>query len=127
MPRDAPTQRQVDAARPDRSTWLSANAGSGKTTVLTNRVARLWLDGAKPQHILCLTYTKSAATELQNRLFSQLGNWAMWPDGKLAKALGDLGFEGDLGSNTLNRARRLFAPAAPPLSACGPEVGSLSK
>lgn len=46
---------QIIAARPDRSTWLSANAGSGKTRVLTNRVARLLLDGVNPQHILCLT------------------------------------------------------------------------
>ncbi len=43
------------------STWLSANAGSGKTRVLTDRVARLLLAGVQPQHILCLTYTKAAA------------------------------------------------------------------
>ena len=59
MNRDTATQRQVDAARPDVSTWLAANAGSGKTRVLTDRVARLLLDGVSPQHILCLTYTKA--------------------------------------------------------------------
>ncbi|MEQ9672858.1 MAG: UvrD-helicase domain-containing protein, partial [Roseovarius indicus] len=63
------TQRQIKAAMPDRSTWLSANAGSGKTKVLTDRVARLLLDQVDPQHILCLTYTKAAASEMQNRLF----------------------------------------------------------
>ncbi len=78
-----PPARQVEAARPDASTWLSANAGSGKTRVLTDRVARLLLDGVEPQHILCLTYTKAAASEMQNRLFQRLGDWAMLDDAAL--------------------------------------------
>ena len=94
MPRDDATQRQIDAARPDRSTWLSANAGSGKTRVLTDRVARLLLDGVDPQHILCLTYTKAAASEMQNRLFRRLGEWAMLANSDLRAALDALGFEG---------------------------------
>ncbi|RXV66958.1 double-strand break repair helicase AddA [Roseovarius sp. A46] len=102
---------QIIAARPDRSTWLSANAGSGKTRVLTNRVARLLLDGVNPQHILCLTYTKAAASEMQIRLFDTLGTWAMMPDGALAAALGDLGHDGETGPDMLRRARRLFAQA----------------
>jgi ATP-dependent helicase/nuclease subunit A len=63
------TRAQVRAATPDVSTWLSANAGSGKTRVLTDRVARLLLDEVPPERILCLTYTKAAAMEMQNRLF----------------------------------------------------------
>ena len=78
-----PSARQVRASDPDFSTWLSANAGSGKTRVLTNRVARLLLQGVEPQRILCLTYTKSAASEMQNRLFKTLGEWAMKPDDAL--------------------------------------------
>ena len=73
MIRDDATERQVRAADPASSTWLSANAGSGKTRVLTDRVARLLLDGTDPQNILCLTYTKAAASEMQNRLFRRLG------------------------------------------------------
>ena len=80
MVRDEATKRQIDASEPDRSTWLSANAGSGKTKVLTDRVARLLLDGVDPQNVLCLTYTKAAASEMQNRLFKRLGEWAMLPD-----------------------------------------------
>src|SRR6056297_2823294 len=105
------SRAQVIAARPDRSTWLSANAGSGKTRVLTNRVARLLLDGVNPQHILCLTYTKAAASEMQIRLFDTLGRWAMMPDGDLAAALDDLGHAGETGPDMLRRARRLFAQA----------------
>ncbi|MGQ3487797.1 double-strand break repair helicase AddA [Roseovarius pacificus] len=111
MPRDDATQRQIDAARPDRSTWLSANAGSGKTRVLTDRVARLLLDGVDPQHILCLTYTKAAASEMQNRLFRRLGEWAMLADADLRAALDALGFEGIIDDDALRNARRLFARA----------------
>src|SRR6056297_3517792 len=105
------SRAQVIAARPDRSTWLSANAGSGKTRVLTNRVARLLLDGVNPQHILCLTYTKAAASEMQNRLFQRLGAWAMLGNRDLSDALRELGHEATIDDDTLRRARRLFAQA----------------
>ncbi|MDJ0822956.1 MAG: double-strand break repair helicase AddA [Paracoccaceae bacterium] len=111
MSRDAATQAQVDAARPNMSTWLSANAGSGKTRVLTDRVARLLLDEVLPEHILCLTYTKAAATEMQNRLFKRLGGWAMESDVNLRGDLRALGVEGALTDDDLKRARTLFARA----------------
>lgn len=110
-PRDEATERQVQAARPNQSTWLSANAGSGKTRVLTDRVARLLLDGVDPQHILCLTYTKAAASEMQNRLFRRLGAWAMLDEPDLRTALAALGVEGDLDIRRLASARTLFARA----------------
>ena len=75
MTLDPATIRQNQAAEPEHSTWLSANAGSGKTRVLTARVARLLLDKVRPQNILCLTYTKAAASEMQNRLFKRLGGF----------------------------------------------------
>jgi ATP-dependent helicase/nuclease subunit A len=109
--RDLATERQVQAADPRGSTWLSANAGSGKTRVLTDRVARLLLDQVSPQHILCLTYTKAAATEMQNRLFRRLGAWAMMPDTNLRQELLQLGVEDDLTDETLRQARTHFARA----------------
>jgi len=108
---DDATRAQVTAAQPDRSTWLSANAGSGKTRVLTDRVARLLLGEVDPAHILCLTYTKAAASEMQNRLFSRLGEWAMLPDDQLRTALASLGVHTQTDHVPLARARRLFATA----------------
>ncbi len=105
---DAATERQNSAAQPDQSTWLSANAGSGKTRVLTNRVARLLLQGVSPQNILCLTYTKAAASEMQNRLFKTLGAWAMLSDNELRSALSKLG---ESPPADLSKARTLFASA----------------
>ena len=108
--RDAASEAQFRAARPDASTWLAANAGSGKTKVLTDRVARLLLKGVQPQHILCLTYTKAAASEMQNRLFQRLGEWAMLRDDQLTAALSELG-ETNTASEDLAQARTLFARA----------------
>ncbi|MBV1926195.1 MAG: double-strand break repair helicase AddA, partial [Rhodobacteraceae bacterium] len=105
------TERQIQASRPSTSTWLSANAGSGKTRVLTDRVARLLLNDVQPQHILCLTYTKAAAGEMQNRLFERLGKWAMLNDADLAKALTELGDDGTVDPKRLAHARTLFARA----------------
>lgn len=101
--------RQIAAADPAASTWLSANAGSGKTRVLTDRVARLLLEGTEPQHILCLTYTKAAASEMQNRLFQRLGAWAMLDEATLRDELAALGVAADAG--LIAQARRLFARA----------------
>lgn len=109
--RDEATERQVQAASPEFSTWLSANAGSGKTRVLTDRVARLLLEGVEPQHILCLTYTKAAASEMQNRLFKRLGVWAMQDADALTKELHELGVEQTINKGALQKARTLFARA----------------
>ncbi len=109
---DDATLAQIRAANPTASTWVSANAGSGKTRVLTDRVARLLLIGTDPQKILCLTYTKAAAAEMQNRLFERLGEWSMMADAKLRDTLAELGEErSNLGTEKLRVARTLFANA----------------
>ncbi len=103
---------QERASRPDKSSWVSANAGSGKTRVLTSRVARLLLRGVDPQLILCLTYTKAAASVMQNRLFELLGSWSMLPTDKLREGLAELGESRDsLIDESLRNARTLFAAA----------------
>ena len=105
---DEASLAQNRAADPRFSTWLSANAGSGKTRVLTDRVARLLLANTDPQSILCLTYTKAAASEMQNRLFKRLGEWAMLDDNALRAELEKLG---DDTPQSLSHARTLFARA----------------
>ena len=111
MTQNDATRRQVDSADPTQSTWLSANAGSGKTRVLTDRVARLLLGGTRPENVLCLTYTKAAASEMQNRLFKRLGEWAMMPNAELRKQLNELGATASVDDAYLRNARTLFAAA----------------
>ena len=98
------------ASDPARSAWVAANAGAGKTHTLANRVTRLLFAGARPERILCLTYTKAAASEMQDRLFTQLGKWAMLPDAELAANIAAIGAEAK-GAEHLRKARRLFAQA----------------
>ena len=66
---DDATRRQIAAADPERSTWLTANAGSGKTRVLTRRIGhRIAVGTADARHTLALTFTREAAGELRRRL-----------------------------------------------------------
>ena len=96
------------ASDPEISAWVAANAGAGKTYTLANRVARLLLADASPQKIMCLTFTKAAAAEMQDRLFKQLGAWSMLPDDRLREEIVKIG--GDAHAD-LRKARRLFAGA----------------
>ena len=99
---------QRRAADPARSAWVSANAGAGKTRVLTERVARLLLSGVEPGRILCLTFTKAAAAEMLHRLYAMLTDWAVLSPDRLTEALTDLtGSSPD--SEQQGRARVLFA------------------
>jgi ATP-dependent helicase/nuclease subunit A len=102
--------RQRRAADPGASAWVSANAGAGKTKVLTDRVIRLLLAGAAPGRILCLTFTRAAAAEMTNRVFAKLGSWVTLDDEALRAVLAELTGE-RVGRATLLKARRLFARA----------------
>src|SRR5258705_663966 len=101
------SQRATD---PGTSAWVSANAGAGKTYLLTDRVTRLLLSGAQPARILCLTYTKAAAAEMATRLFDRLGEWALLSDAELRVRLKDIGAEPP-DAKSLRKARTLFAQA----------------
>ncbi len=99
---------QATASDPAASAWVSANAGSGKTHVLTQRVLRLLLDGAKPAQILGLTFTKAAAANLAGRIFKTLAEWTSLDDETLAAAIEATGAERP-GPAALAFARQLFA------------------
>jgi ATP-dependent helicase/nuclease subunit A len=98
---------QAQAADPDSHAWVAASAGTGKTQVLTARVLRLLLAGSRPEAILCLTFTKLAAAEMQNRVMARLAHWAGCGDDALASDIGAIG--GATDADTLSRARGLFA------------------
>lgn len=101
------------AADPALSAFVTANAGSGKTKTLIDRVARLLLLKARPETILCVTYTKAAASEMQRRLFQVLGSWSVDDDAKLRKTLADLQDRTpeSYDAGQLSEARSLFAQA----------------
>ena len=98
---------QALAAEPKAHAALSASAGTGKTQVLTARVLRLLLQGARPESILCLTFTKAAAAEMANRIGARLAAWVRLPDKLLRKDLFALREPDD--PTTRERARQLFA------------------
>jgi ATP-dependent helicase/nuclease subunit A len=106
-----PTKRnQRKAADPEWSIWVEANAGSGKTYVLTQRVLRLLLADVPPQSILCLTYTKAAAAEMRRRVSRDLAAWATMSDAELDKALAVIE-DSSVDAAMRKRARTLFAKA----------------
>ena len=107
---EAVLERQRKASDPDVSAWVSANAGSGKTHVLAQRVIRLMLSGIDPAKILCITFTKAAAGTMANRVFDELRTWTAFDDAKLIKAMKNVGAR-DTGEKMRARARKLFALA----------------
>src|SRR5271154_2152431 len=101
---------QARASNPAASAFVSANAGSGKTHVLVQRVIRLLLDGVPPEKILCITFTKAAAANMAERVFTTLGHWVTLDDTALDDAIREAGIPHP--SPSLRRtARKLFACA----------------
>ncbi len=100
--------KQATATTPALTAWVGASAGTGKTHVLTSRVLRLMLSGAHPNQILCLTFTKTAAAEMKNRLLKALASWVTLSDDALrAELLVRVNEQAD--GDMLIRARQLFA------------------
>jgi ATP-dependent helicase/nuclease subunit A len=101
-------QRAV--ADPAVSAWVAANAGSGKTHVLAQRVINLLLEGVAPEKILCITFTKAAAANMAKRVFDTLAEWTTLDDAALDEAISS---RSEIKPNAARRAlaRRLFARA----------------
>ena len=111
---EAVRRRQADASDPTCSVFVAANAGSGKTHVLAQRVIRLMLDGAPggvdPSRILCITFTKAAAANMAARVFDRLRSWIALDDAALDAALAEIEVRG-IDAGKRSRARALFAAA----------------
>src|SRR5512142_468695 len=101
---------QVAAANPEISAFVSANAGSGKTYVLAQRVINLLLRGVDPAKILCITFTKTAAANMANEVFKRMAGWTALEDAALDEQIRlSTGRQPDARGRA--RARRLFASA----------------
>lgn len=107
---DAVRAAQARASDPASSAFVSANAGSGKTHVLVQRVIRLLLSDVPPEKILCITFTKAAAANMAERVFSTLGHWVTLDDDALDAAIREAGISRPDERLRL-RARELFASA----------------
>src|ERR1700722_3616215 len=107
---DAVRATQARASDPAASAFVSANAGSGKTHVLVQRVIRLLLDGVPPEKILCVTFTKAAAANMAERVFSTLGHWVTLDDTALDAAITEAGIARPHAKLRM-MARKLFACA----------------
>ena len=103
-----PNELQRTAAAPDASAWVAASAGSGKTKVLSDRVLNLLLNGTPPEKILCLTFTRTAAAEMANRVTEILSKWATAEDDVLERDLESLSGKAPKPSEK-EKARCLFA------------------
>ena len=112
-PRPIPDEvraRQARASDPTASAFVSANAGSGKTHVLVQRVIRLLLSGVPPEKILCITFTKAAAANMAERVFTTLGHWVTLDDDALDAAIRAVGIPHP-NAKLRRDARKLFACA----------------
>src|ERR1700720_2367589 len=107
---DAVRATQARASDPASSAFVSANAGSGKTHVLVQRVIRLLLAGVAPEKILCITFTKAAAANMAERVFSTLGHWVTLDDAALDDAIREAGIARPDAALRMS-ARELFASA----------------
>jgi len=111
---------QAIAADPTKNVVVQANAGTGKTFVLVQRLLRIlfyefddnipFLErdyrNNKSFGILCLTYTNAGAAEMQSRILSAVMDWARATDDELCKILAEITKSPNTGDIT--KARQIF-------------------
>lgn len=105
---------QKTASNPLSSCWVSASAGSGKTKILIDRIIRLLLHSGKPERILCLTFSRAAAHEMQQRLHKRMRFFERSTDQEIAEELSNLGELTN--KEMIEKAKRLF------LNSCHQEI-----
>ena len=93
---------------PAYSIVVEASAGSGKTWLLTSRIIRLLIAGAKPSEILAITFTRKAAQEMAARLNEWLYQLAIAEDNEVINFLVKRGLSETEAPNALPIARQLY-------------------
>lgn len=114
----------LDVARAldtQRSVVVEACAGSGKTWLLSSRIARALVEGAPPRSILALTFTNKAAAEMRLRVVKHLEALADATPQALIEKLSQWGLSGDALDRALQTAptaleRFLSDPQPPTIS-----------
>ena len=92
----------------NQNVWVSASAGSGKTKVLIDRFVKLLLEGVDARKIVCITFTKAAATEMLERVNQTLSEWSICNEQTLERQLTTL-LNKKPSPAIKNRARTLLA------------------
>ena len=98
------------AANPLENVWVQANAGTGKTSVLVQRLLRILFrtPDCGSSGILCLTYTKAGAGEMRNRILKALREWVMLSDAELADMLDGVAINKPVTHDDILHAREIF-------------------
>ncbi len=98
------------AANPAENVWVQANAGTGKTSVLVQRLLRILFrsDNLEKSGILCLTYTNAGAGEMRNRILRALRAWAVASDAELRDMLVGVAFNKEPTDSDIAHAREIF-------------------
>ncbi len=96
------------ACDPRRSVAVEACAGAGKTWMLVSRILRALLDGAAPQEILAITFTKKAAGEMRQRLQQWLAEYAVASPEDRIKALVERGIDPASASSQADQLQNLY-------------------
>ncbi len=101
---------QDTAADPTKNIWVQANAGTGKTKVLVQRLLRILFRSpdCNTSGILCLTYTNAGAGEMRNRILRDLRNWANATDDELCDLLNGITTNTNVTDSDIEHARKIF-------------------
>lgn len=106
---DTTQENRKKALDINNSIWVSASAGSGKTTVLVDRLLSLLINNVDISKIVCITYTKTGANEMKSRIYNSLSVWATISDDLLKLEIEKRLNIKNITTDFLNKARILFA------------------